>query len=82
MIPKGMYCYDGSGLCHNFKSMRVGDVNVPFCNHLGQGSAGGINDQEFEKLMIFHNTNEEGIYKIYPLILLWDQVKECGENEV
>ena len=82
MISKGMYCYDERGICPHFKSKDVGGVSVTWCSYLNSGSTGNVSDDDFEKLMIFHKTDESGIFELYPLDLLWDQVKECGENEV
>ncbi len=81
MIPKGVYCYDENGICPHFTNKKVGSVSIPFCNHLQEGSIGDITDEEYNELKTLHKVDDDEIYKIYPLDLLWDQVKECGENE-
>ena len=82
MIPKGPYCYDENGLCPNFKHKWIGGVEIYWCKHLNQGGIGNsTTDEEFKMLKRFHKTDEDDdIYGIYPLSLLWEQVKECGIN--
>ena len=45
---------------------------------------GGINDSTcsciYDKLEKKYGS-DEAVWEKYPLDLLWDQVKECGENE-
>jgi len=82
-IPSGPYCYSARGLCPfwGYKHI-VGDVHIVYCSYLQQGDATDLTDWSFDQLKKFHRaSSDEDIYSIYPLDLLWDQVKECGENE-
>lgn len=83
MIPKGPYCYDENGLCPNYTTKWVDGVEIYWCKYLKQGDLGNnITDDEIKALKRFHKTdNDEEIYKLYPLFILWDQVKECSIND-
>lgn len=97
LIPTGHYCYvpdeeknknkkddDFSfyiKLCPYFSHKKDEGVGVVYCKFLKEG--GIINDttdKDFKKLIKKYGS-DENVYKKYPLDLLWDQVKECGENE-
>lgn len=82
-IPSGPYCYDENGRCPFWNRRTVIDpVSVVHCSFLQQGDTSDLTDDEFERLKEFHHTSSnEDIWGIYPLNLLWDQVKECGEND-
>ena len=85
VIPKGPYCYSGhlgTNRCPYYGVKNVGGVPITWCRFLQQGSLGDLTDKEFQHLKDFHKTtSDEDIWELYPLDLLWDQVKECGENE-
>lgn len=82
-IPSGPYCYSAQGLCPFWGHKRiVDDIHIVYCSYLQQGDAMDLTDQSFDQLKKLHRaSSNEDIYSIYPLDLLWDQVKECGENE-
>jgi hypothetical protein len=97
VIPYGSYCYDGNIRCpywvwkqitHDQKvPRRVNDkdevisVSIPYCLYLDQGDVFGISKEEFDELKHFHNMTNEELWEKYPLDLLWDACKECGEND-
>ena len=56
-------------------------VSIPYCLYLNKGDVFDISDEEFEELKYFHNCTDEELLSKYPLSLLWDAIKECGENE-
>lgn len=83
-IPSGPYCYDGTTVCPFFQGKHyiTNGVDIAYCSYLKLGSIGDLTDEQFEALKEFHSTSsDEDIFELYPLALLWDQVKECGENE-
>ncbi len=80
-IPKGVYCYSGKNICPHFTTKSVGTATITYCKFLKQGSIGNVTDDEFNYFKDFHKTSsDEDIWELYPLDLLWDQVKECGVN--
>lgn len=93
-IPKGHYCYsinpfydpdinsedEAYNYCPFSTHKTINGVVVPWCSFLDQGgTSNGMEDRDFDKL-IEHFGCEENIDKGLPLVLLWDSVKECGEN--
>ena len=81
VIPEGEYCYDENGNCPYFSHEEVGRAKITFCKFLNKGCIGNVSDEEFDYFKYFHNTSkDEDIWELYPLDLLWDQVKECGIN--
>ena len=86
-IPKGHYCYsydkDGKFKCCPFWTQKkINDVNVTWCEFLNKGDVpNGTSEADFEKLKFVYGPKNEDVWKALPLDLLWDQVKECGENE-
>jgi hypothetical protein len=79
-----MYCYKikkvenstiYTDLCKFYRYIIIENISIPFCLKLGKGSLGGITDSEWQKLKSIFS--EEELNKIFPLDLLWDQVKEC-----
>jgi hypothetical protein len=93
-IPRGHYCYTVKeivrdekfgyrmiqNVCPYFGYKDFGGVDQPFCSFLEKGSlSNSTNDEDFKKLAI-HFGSEEAVFNGLPLSLLWDQVKECGEN--
>lgn len=82
-IPSGPYCYDAQGTCPFWGRKHLTDgVSVVYCSYLRQGDVSDLTDQAFDRLKEFHRTSsDEDIWGLYPLDLLWDRVKECGEND-
>ena len=96
VIPKGEYCYTikkivwadngmpiiKTNMCPYYSSRDYGeDVTVDFCEFLGKGDYGGLNDDEYALLLAYFKGDEEKMRKELPLGLLWDACKECGVNE-
>jgi len=96
VIPVGHYCYvpdieknankdeDDHAYytkpCPYFKYKKDVGVGVVKCKFLGKGGLiNGTTKKEFKKLKKKYGSSKK-VYKKYPLFLLWDQVKECGEN--
>lgn len=94
-IPKGQYCYEidpfGDPDLHGgetpikhcpFSTYKtINGVNVPWCSYLNQGGiSNNTSDEEYEKLIDYYGI-EEKLDEELPLDLLWDSVKECGENK-
>ena len=94
-IPKGHYCYSvnpyfDSDLhteeeryiyCPYSTYKNINGVNVPWCSFLEKGGvSNNTSDEEYEKLLD-HYGIEELLDKELPLDLLWDSIKECGENK-
>lgn len=82
-IPSGPYCYSAQGTCPFWGLKHITEgVDVIYCSYLQQGDVSDLTDHAFARLKEFHHTStNEDIWGIYPLDLLWDQVKECGEND-
>ena len=85
VIPKGIYCYtrDQSGkrvYCPHFQITKIGGYDMPYCAHLKQ--AGLSNTPDDDKLFYEHfNEDIDKMMEAMPLDLLFDAVKECGEND-
>ena len=91
-IPKGFYCYSHSvqtddplcrklvGVCPFLSTKKDCGIDITYCKFLGAGDVGNINDIDLDKLLEKYGTHEK-LSKKYPLSLLWDMCKECGENE-
>lgn len=97
VIPEGHYCYvpdieknankdeDDHAyyikLCPYFKYKKDAGVNVVKCKFLKEGGLiNGTTKKEFKKLKKKYGSRKK-VHEKYPLFLLWDQVKECGENK-
>lgn len=83
-IPSGPYCYDENGVCpfYHGRHRLANEVEIVWCSYLQQGDTSNLSDSQFEQLKRLHKTNSnEDIWGLYPLDLLWDSVKECGEND-
>jgi hypothetical protein len=93
-IPKGHYCYEEDPFgdpdlnggempvryCPYSTFKTINGVNVPWCSFLEKGGVeNGISEGDYSKL-IDHYGIEEKLEEELPLFLLWDSVKECGEN--
>ena len=81
LIPFGIYCYDEDGICPYWKRKIIEgtDIKCLYCEYLNEYDLGGLTDEEYVKLKEYLTEND--IDKLYTLSLLWDQVKECGQNE-
>ena len=91
-IPKGEYCYCGMEVidsntstpvikvkcCPYWKFKTINGVEVNWCEFLDKG---GLPNKEidFQKLVDVYGS-EDNVYDELSLSLLFDQVKECGEN--
>lgn len=84
VIPKGIYCYDEKGMCpyHKYiKTVLLHENNGENCEHR--------EDCDETCGTEFHNTCKVLIYRceymdytdVEQESLLWDQVKECCEND-
>jgi len=93
-IPKGHYCYEADPFgdpdlndgempiksCPFSTYKTINGVNVPWCSFLDQGGVdNNISDRDYKKLVDYYGS-EDKMDKKLPLYLLWDSVKECGEN--
>lgn len=96
VIPEGPYCYlpdieknknkDKNDTayyikpCPYYSSIEDEGVKLPYCKFLEQGGTeNGMSNEDFKKLEKKYGPDK--IWDKYPLGLLWDQVKECGEND-
>ncbi len=96
VIPEGPYCYVPDEEknknkseddftyyikpCPYFKHITDEGVTICHCSFLDEGSVPDeTSEEDFEKLEKKYGS-DEAVWKKYPLTLLWDQVKECGEN--
>lgn len=95
VIPEGVYCYvpdleknankDKDDLtfyikhCPYISTIEDEGVILPYCKFLELGGINNSTSEEgFDKLEAKYG--EDGIWEKYPLDLLWDSVKQCGEN--
>lgn len=95
-IPKGDYCYSIIGwedvegytwkkpiykCCPYFTTKKFGEGEAWWCSFLELGDVGnGDGEENYQALLKHFGGSEEEMDKTLPLFLLWDQVKECGEN--
>jgi len=93
LIPEGDYCYQWEETpspengfrgkiktCPHYTTKTFNGVSVPWCLFLNCGGLNNGNDDEDIKALVEHFGSEEKMHEELPLFLLWDQVKECGEN--
>lgn len=97
VIPRGPYCYvpdveknankdENDPIyytkpCPYFKYKKDEGVDVVYCEFLELGGTiNGTSEEDYEKLLKKYGSRDARLEK-YPLDLLWDQVKECGEND-
>jgi len=97
VIPEGMYCYvpdeeknankdeDDHAYyirtCPYWSYIEDEGVDICNCSFLDKGCVpNGTNKKDFKKLKKKYGS-KEAVWEKYPLDLLWDQVKECGENK-
>ena len=92
-IPKGPYCYTpkqtpckengwvyGVNMCPHFNTIEDDGVVVVRCEYLKEnGLTNDMTDEEF-KILVKKYGSEDEVFDAHPLFLLWDSVKECGEN--
>ena len=83
-IPKGHYCYDDKrGSCPylGFKTIRtdVKPIKLWHCSFLNQSDC-HCSDEDFELLKKHFGITDDELWEKFPLDLLWDACKECGEN--
>jgi hypothetical protein len=93
LIPHGYYCYQwvetpskenefkgGIKACPHYTTNTFNGVSVPWCLFLNCGGLSNQNDDSDIEALVEHFGSEEKMNQELPLTLLWDQVKECGEN--
>ena len=97
VIPEGVYCYVADieknenkdeddhtyyiKRCPYWSYIEDEGVDICHCSFLEKGCVpNGTSDEDYEKLEKKYGSLEKVLEK-YPLDLLWDQVKECGENK-
>jgi hypothetical protein len=81
-IPKGFYCYDKNGICPYWSK----DLNLPeqengCCSFL---KTNDFKENEKQGIVVWKDKNGNETKTEphdIPISLLWNQVKECGENE-
>jgi hypothetical protein len=83
-IPKGSYCYtfidDKHYYCPFSSYIEDEGVIIPYCTFLNKGGIdNSTTDEEFDILEKKYGSIDK-VWEKYPLDLLWDSVKECGEN--
>lgn len=91
-IPHGDYCYSDLKIvedpvfgfrskhvaCPYWRRRKINGVDVVWCDFL---NSGGMLNEDFDmSKLIEHYGSEDNTFKKLPLSLLFDQVKECGEN--
>lgn len=69
-IPKGMYCYTVDSI-----DKETGRMNVDPCPYWS------VDDSRPEQENGYCSYLGRGDWEVEHLSLLWDQVKECGEND-
>lgn len=94
-IPKGDYCYVFNGkngrerngtpymgidICPHYSSRNIGGVPVPYCKFLKEMGIPDCKDDDWKKVVKYFGSKNEA-FKVIKLNLLWDKVKECGENK-
>jgi hypothetical protein len=93
-IPSGNYCYKwievpdpANGYvgktkpCPFYGHRMLSEISIPWCYFLDKGGLPNSDlGQDWSKL-VSHFGTEKNVYRELPLTLLWDGVKECGENE-
>ena len=92
IIPKGDYCYiflkgqkNKFGVpktknCPFYKSKDINGVLVPWCEYLELGGVDDHSEEDWKRLVEFFGS-EDATFDGLPLTLLFDMVKECGENK-
>lgn len=96
VIPKGPYCYVPdveknankdkndpvyyTKTCPYWSYIKDEGVDICQCSFLNEGCVpNGTSKKDYKKLKEKYGSIEK-VWEKYPLDLLWDQVKECGEN--
>ena len=88
-IPKGHYCYNYDAktdecnhcpyLCFETINTDVKPIKLWHCSFLNQSDC-HCSDEDFELLKKHFGMSSEELWEKFPLDLLWDACKECGEN--
>ena len=88
-IPKGHYCYsydsktDECNHCQylGFETINtdVKSIKLWHCSYLNQSDS-HCSDEDFELLKKHFGITDDELLEKFPLDLLWDACKECGEN--
>lgn len=96
VIPEGMYCYAPdidknenkdenddayyTKACPYWGYTKDEGVDICSCSFLKEGCIpNGTSKKDFKKLKKKYGSSNK-VFEKYPLDILWDQVKECGEN--
>jgi|SaaInlV_130m_DNA_2_1039683.scaffolds.fasta_scaffold04527_10 hypothetical protein len=89
-IPKGFYCYDKNGHCTHYAILPdLPEQANGFCSFMGKSDQ-DLN-KEYAKTVRIKKSKDKSVEgelvvdvygKPFEFSLLWDQVKECGENMV
>lgn len=96
VIPQGHYCYvadveknankeknDSSyyiKTCPYWGYIKDAGVDICQCSFINERSIpNGTSDEDYEKLKSKYG-NDEKVWREFEGGLIWDQVKECGEN--
>jgi len=67
-------------MCPHFNTIEDDGVVVVRCEYLKEnGLTNDMTDEEF-KILVKKYGSEDEVFDAHPLFLLWDSVKECGEN--
>ena len=88
-IPKGHYCYSYDDktdecnhcpyLCFETINTDVKPIKLWHCSYLNQSDS-YCSDEDFELLKKHFGITDDELWDKFPLDLLWDSCKECGEN--
>lgn len=63
-----------------YKKYKNTGVSLPYCAYLEEyGWSNNMTNEEFDKL-VEHFGSEDKTFDAFPMDLLWDSCKECGEN--
>jgi hypothetical protein len=68
--------------CPYYNILSIKGVTIPFCFYLKQGGIGQSNtDEDIAKLCRHFDCTEDELDELFPLDLLWDACKACGESD-
>ena len=95
LIPRGLYCYEFDITkkdeeredfsipicsCPYSTYKNINGVDVDWCEYKNKGGVSNYVTEEEHAKLVEHFGSVDAIYDNLPLDLLWDGVKECGEN--
>lgn len=97
VIPNGPYCYVPDieknankdkddhvyyiKTCPYWSIIKDEGVRICHCSFLNESSIpNGTSDEDYDKLIAKYGS-DEALWKKFTGDLIWDQVKECGENK-